>query len=49
MGVDRGDVRVFKDEMIQMREKIERLEMVNRDHDLDFLRSRKTKEYQLRS
>ncbi len=35
MGVDKGDVRVFKDEIIQLREKIERLEMVNRDHDLE--------------
>jgi hypothetical protein len=35
MGVDKGDVRVFKDEIIQLREKIERLEMVNRDHELE--------------
>jgi len=35
MGVDKGDVRVFKDEIIQLREKMERLEMVNRDHDLE--------------
>ena len=35
MGMDSGDVRIFKDEIIQLREKIERSEMINRDHELE--------------
>ena len=35
MGMDNGDVRVFKDEIIQLREKIERFEMTVRDNEFE--------------
>lgn len=35
MGMDSGDVRIFKDEVIQLREKIERFEMTVRDNELE--------------